>query len=94
MKNANPLRGRGTTVNNGRLDTGVDGSTTRAKGLDFGDHLHALGISDLTEDNMLAIEPRGDNGGDEELGTIAGTAKVSKGPWTWMCMGIGEERVD
>jgi len=28
-------------------------------------------ISDLAEDDVLAIEPAGDYGGDEELGAVA-----------------------
>jgi hypothetical protein len=32
---------------------------------------HGLDIGDLTEDDVLAIEPRGDDGGDEELGAVA-----------------------
>jgi hypothetical protein len=28
-------------------------------------------IRDLAEDNVLAVEPAGSNGGDEELGSIA-----------------------
>ena len=33
--------------------------------------MHAIGIGDLTKDNMLAIEPRCHDGGYEELGTVA-----------------------
>jgi hypothetical protein len=35
------------------------------------DNIQGLLISDLAEDDVLTIEPAGDNGGDEELGTVA-----------------------
>lgn len=57
--------------NNGGLLSGGDG-TRRAAGLLNGhDGLEGLLISDLTEDDVLAIEPRGLLGGDEELRAVA-----------------------
>jgi hypothetical protein len=35
------------------------------------DDLHRLQVSDLAEDDVAAIEPRSDDGGDEELGAVA-----------------------
>lgn len=32
--------------------------------------MEGLGVGDLAKDNVLAVEPRGDNGGDEELGAV------------------------
>ena len=48
----------------------VDRATAATKGLDLLNGLPRLLIGNLAEDNMLAIEPRGDNGGDEELGAV------------------------
>jgi hypothetical protein len=39
--------------------------------LDGLDHSERLVVSDLAEDDVLAIEPAGDDGGDEELGAVA-----------------------
>jgi hypothetical protein len=36
-------------------------------------------LGNLTEDDVLAIEPRGDNGGDEELGSVSARASVGHG---------------
>ena len=66
-----------TAVDDGGLDSGADGAGGGAEGLDLLDNLQGLIISDLAEDDVLAIEPRGDNGGDEELGAVAG--KEGKG---------------
>ena len=73
-----------TTVHNGWLDVGADGAGAAANGLDLLDDLPRLLVGNLTEDNVLAIEPRGHNGGDEELGAVAiwklsASVLVSKG---------------
>ena len=60
-----------TALNDGGLDSRADGSRRRAEILNLLDDLHGLLVSDLTEDNVLSIEPRGDNGGNEELGAVA-----------------------
>nr|XP_003188721.1 hypothetical protein ANI_1_1028064 [Aspergillus niger CBS 513.88] len=57
-----------TAVDDGGLDGRADGAGGGAESLDLLHDLHGLGIGNLTEDDVLAIEPRGDNGGDEELG--------------------------
>jgi hypothetical protein len=61
-----------TAVNDGGLGSGADGAGRGAKGLKLLHDLHGGVISNLAEDDVLAIEPRGDNGGDEELGAVAG----------------------
>lgn len=53
------------------------GTIAAAKLLNLLDNVHAIG--DLAEDDVLAIEPAGHDGGDEELGTIALQDRVSKG---------------
>jgi len=45
--------------------------------LDLLYHFHTL--DDLAEDNVLAIEPAGDDGGDEELGAVGVLAGVGHG---------------
>ena len=42
-----------------------------ASGLEGLDNVHGLVIGNLAEDDVLAIQPAGDNGGDEELGAVA-----------------------
>lgn len=60
-----------TAVDNLGLDSRADGAGGGAEGLDLLHNLHGFGVSNLAEDDVLAIEPRGDNGGDEELGAVA-----------------------
>jgi hypothetical protein len=51
--------------------TVLDGTTGGAAGLDGLDDGDGLGVRDLAEDDVAAVEPRGDDGGDEELGAVA-----------------------
>lgn len=67
----------GTRVNNGRLELQVDLTSAGASLLELRDNLHALSVSNLAKDDVLSIEPGGDDGGDEELGTIAVKMLVS-----------------
>jgi len=60
-----------TAVLDGGLGVGADRAGGRTESLDLLDDIHGLIISDLAEDDVLTIEPRGDNGGDEELGAVA-----------------------
>jgi hypothetical protein len=46
-----------------------------AVAFNLGDNVHSL--DDLTEDDVLAIEPAGDNSGDEELRTVGVRSSVS-----------------
>jgi hypothetical protein len=52
-------------------DASVDLARLRAKLLDSLDDLHGLVVSNLAKDDVLAVEPRGDDGGDEKLGAVA-----------------------
>lgn len=51
----------------------LDGTAAAAAGLNGLDDLVRLDIAvrDAAEDDVLAIEPRGDDSGDEELGAVA-----------------------
>ena len=60
-----------TGGDNGWLLVVLDLSGAGASCLKSLDDVEGLLISDLTEDDVLAIEPAGDNGGDEELGAVA-----------------------
>lgn len=60
-----------TRLDNGWLLVVVNLAASAASGLKSTDNTHGLFISDLAEDNVLAIEPSGDNGGNEELGAVA-----------------------
>lgn len=66
-----------TAANDGGLDSGADGTGGGAKSLNLLHDVHGGSISDLTENDVLAIEPRGDNGGDEELGAVAAEKKTT-----------------
>lgn len=72
-----------TAVDDGGLDSGADGAGGGTESLDLLDNVQGLGISDLAEDDVLAIEPRGDNGGDEELGAVA---RKKRECLVWLCM--------
>ena len=65
-----PYNLRNTRADNGRLLVELDLATVISSSLDGLDNSERLVVSDLAEDNVLAIEPTGDNGGDEELGAI------------------------
>ena len=60
-----------TRLDNGWLLAVVDLAGSGSSSLKSLDNVQGLSISDLTEDDVLAIQPAGDNGGDEELGTVA-----------------------
>ena len=60
-----------TRLDDGWLLVVVDLSAAGSGSLEGLDDSQGLLISDLTEDNVLAIEPAGDNGGNEELGAVA-----------------------
>lgn len=51
----------------------LDGTRAAATGLNRLDNTHRGGVVawNLAKDDVTAIEPAGDNGGDEELGAVA-----------------------
>lgn len=59
--------------------TVLDGTGRAAASLDGLDDALGGGIivRDLAEDDVAAVEPAGDDGGDEELGAVAGNCNVS-----------------
>lgn len=46
-------------------------TTAATKLLDFMDDLQGLVVSNLAEDDVLAVQPRGGDSGDEELRSVA-----------------------
>lgn len=69
-------------------DLGLGGTRRRAEGLDL---LHEVeAFDDLTEDDVGTIEPRGDDGGDEELGSVGVLSSVGHGKET----GLGVLKVE
>lgn len=62
-------------VDDGGLLAVLDGTAGRAGGLNGLDDTAALGIGDLAEDDVAAVQPAGDDGGDEELAAVAGERK-------------------
>ena len=58
----------------GDLDTAASPTAASALGLDGLDDVHA--VNDLTEHNVLTVEPAGDNGRDEELRAVRVRAGV------------------
>lgn len=63
-------------VDDGGLDGGDDSSGVVAGLLERENDLEGLLVSDLAEDDVLAIEPAGHDGGDEELRAVAGENNV------------------
>ena len=57
----------------------LERTTARATSLDRLDEALALAVSDLAEDDVLAVEPRSDDSGDEELGSIGVGAGIGHG---------------
>jgi hypothetical protein len=66
-----------TTVDDGGLELQLDLSGAAASGLKLLDNLHAGFICNFSKDNMFAIEPGSDDGGDEELGTVSAKDVIS-----------------
>jgi hypothetical protein len=79
-----------TRVDDGGLDVGADGAGGGTESLDLLHDLHGLLIGNLTEDDVLAIEPRGDNGGDEELGAVGVGTSVGHGEETGLVVLVDE----
>jgi hypothetical protein len=63
---------KGAAVDNGGLLRVLDIAALRTSGLDSLDDVHGGLVGNLAEDDVAAIEPAGDNGGDEELRAVAG----------------------
>ena len=69
-----------TSLGDDRVLGVLNFSGTAASSLDSLDDLHRLLVRDFAKDDVLAVQPAGDNGGDEKLRSVAdGIGKVSKG---------------
>ena len=60
-------------IDNGGLLVILDAAARGAGGFESLDNPHRLLVGDLTENDVLAIEPRGHDSSDEELGAVAAT---------------------
>ena len=58
-------------IDDNRLEGVFDLSSARASAFESLDDLQAVGVCNLAEDDVLAIEPGSNDGGDEELGAVA-----------------------
>ena len=63
-----------TRSSDGRVALGR--ATARTQRLDLLDNLLPLFVRNLAEDDVAAVEPGGDDGGDEELGAVGVGAGV------------------
>lgn len=60
-----------TAVDDGGALVVLDSTAVRASCLKSPDDIHGLLVSNLAEDDVASVEPRGNDGGDEELGAVA-----------------------
>lgn len=67
-----------TAVDNPGLNIGTDSTRAAAELFNLLNDLEGSLVSDLTEDDVLSIEPRGRDSGDEELGSVAVTKNHSQ----------------
>jgi len=79
-----------TRLDDGGLLVVVDLSASTASGLESPDNSKRLLISYLTKDNVLAIQPASDNGGNEELGAVGVWSGVSHRQKSWLGVLAGE----
>lgn len=75
-------------VDDGGLGLCGDGTGAAASLLNGHDGLHGLLISNLTEDDVLAIEPRGLLGCDEELRAVAVIERMLVTPFKSFLSGV------
>lgn len=61
-----------------------------ASSLDGLDNLHRLRIRDFAEDDVLTVQPAGDNGGDEKLRSVGVGASIRHGQETRSGVLLGE----
>jgi hypothetical protein len=81
---------RSTRVDDGGAQAVLDSTGLGAGGLEGLDDVQGVLVSDLAEDDVAAVEPRGNDGGDEELGAVArGGLNISmeqaRGGWGRCC---------
>ena len=60
-----------TRVDHGGALLELDGAGAGTSGLKSLNNIQGLLVGDLTEDDVAAIQPGGNDGGDEELGAVA-----------------------
>jgi hypothetical protein len=65
-------------VNDGRLLAILDGTAGGTGSLDTLNDLEGLVVGNLAEDDVAAVQPGGHDGGDEELGAVAGLDPLAR----------------
>jgi hypothetical protein len=65
-------------LDNGRALVVLDGAAAGTGSLKSLDNVKRLLVGNLAEDDVAAVEPGGDNGGDEELGAVAGRRSAAR----------------
>lgn len=60
-----------TAGSDGRAGLVLDLAVITTGGLEGSNNGHGLLVSNLAEDDVAAVQPRGDDGGDEELRAVA-----------------------
>lgn len=68
-------------VDDGRSLVVLDGTALGAGSLDGLDNLQRVIIGDLAEDDVSGVQPRSDDSGDEELGTVARVGRLAGNGW-------------
>jgi hypothetical protein len=81
-KNKQPYHLQSTGVDDGSALVVLDGAAARASGLKSLDNVQRLLVSNLAENDVATVQPRGNNGGDEELGAVGVGAGVGHGEQT------------
>lgn len=79
-----------TRLDDGWLLVVVDLSAAGSGSLEGLDDSQGLLVSDLTEDDVLAIKPAGDDSGNEELGAVGIWSGVGHGEKSWLGVLSGE----
>jgi hypothetical protein len=71
-----------TGLDNGRALAVLDSTAAGASGLKSLDNIQRLLVGNLAEDDVLAIQPRSDDGGDEELRAVGVGTSIGHGQQT------------
>jgi len=71
-----------TTVDDGGGDLARDLSVARASAFESLDDVQGVLVCNLAEDDVFAVEPGGDDGGDEELGAVGVGTGIGHGEQT------------
>ena len=74
----------GSGLDDGWLSAVSNLARTRSSSFKSLDDVQGLIISNLAEDDVLVIQPGGDDSGDEELGTVGVWSSIGHGQKSWL----------